>query len=136
MWIPVRVCIDSHHICPEMASWGGSMSDGYSFCIQFIWCFGWSKMLKCIHVPILVALHHSTDCSVVLPQCTKVDILELLQYHLSLTAKRSSGSGHTALQDFPPCQSSQSSSRPPLCRRCVHLGSSRPSWSCEPSTTH
>ena len=49
------------------------MSDGYSFCIQFIWCFGWSKMLKCIHVPILVALHHSTDCSVVLPQCTEVD---------------------------------------------------------------
>ena len=31
------------------------------------------EMFKAIHVPILVALHHSTDCSVVLPQCTEVD---------------------------------------------------------------
>ena len=56
-----------------MMSWGGSMSYGYSFCIQVIWCFGCRRMLKAIHVPILVALHHSTDCSVVLLQCTEVD---------------------------------------------------------------
>ena len=49
------------------------MSDGYSFCIQVIWCFGCSRMGKAIYVSILVTLHHSTDCSVVLPQCTEVD---------------------------------------------------------------
>ena len=49
------------------------MSNGYSFCIQVIWCFGCSGMYKAIHVPVLVALYHSTDCSVVLPQCTEVD---------------------------------------------------------------
>ena len=30
-------------------------------------------MDKTIHAPVLVALHPSTDCSIVLPQCTEVD---------------------------------------------------------------
>ena len=49
------------------------MSDGYSVYIQVIWCFNCRRKVKAIRAPILVALHHSTDCSVVLPQCTEVD---------------------------------------------------------------
>ena len=49
------------------------MRDGYTIYIQVIWCSGCSRLYKAIHAPILVGLHHSTDCSVVLPQCTEVD---------------------------------------------------------------